>query len=114
MTHHHHEGECCDHHHHHDCCHSHEDCCHEESCCDAGQGESDFAHDLLELADEAWMCLLKEKIKANIASTSGAHLDKLAALVSEANKQRWDHKMAKHQVLEGYREKLAEFFHCKK
>lgn len=110
-SHHHHQSGCCDAHGKE--CHEHGECCHQHVCDQPGHGDEDFAHQLLEMADEAWMCCLKDKIKAQINSASGAHLDGLAKLVATANKERWDHKMAKHQVLDDYREKLAEFFHRK-
>lgn len=113
MGHHHHQQQCqCA------CC-SHErechqdECCHHEACEHGGHGAEDFAHELLEMADEAWMEVLRDKIKAQIISTSGAHLDKLAKIVAQSNKERWEHKMAKHQVLCSYRDKLAEYFHKK-
>jgi hypothetical protein len=106
--HHHHQCDCCcEHEHHDDCCQS---SCHQESCEHPGHGDEDFAHQLLEMADEAWMEVLKEKIKAHINAASGKHLDGLAKLVAQSNKERWDHKLAKHQVLDSYREKLAQFF----
>ena len=54
----------------------------------------DFAHQLLELADEAWMEILKEKIKENIRQKGGEQLTQLANLVSERNHKRWNHKLA--------------------
>lgn len=101
----HEEDECCSHHHHHHhddgCCSSHESC---------GDSDEDFAHDLLEVADAAWMELLKFKIKEHIEATSGAHLNKLAKLVSEANSERWKFKLAGKKLSSDYREKLCEYF----
>ncbi len=101
---------CChedEHHHHHH--HGHDECCshsHEEHC----EEHSDFACDLLELADEAWMCLLKDKIKEQILATNGKHLDELAKLVTESNHSRWKLKMAKKANVEAFREKLHVLF----
>lgn len=109
------------HHHHH--CHSHDDqesCCHEEShhdCCgsyDHHEDHQSFAHDLLEIADEAWMEVLKDKIKEQIVKIDGAHLDELAKIVAEANSARWSHKLGENHVNEEYHEKVADFFNKKK
>lgn len=97
-----------EHHHHHSggsegcgcCCHSHDEC----------HDQGDFATDLLELADEAWMCLLKDKIKAQILATNGQHLDELAKLISDSNNSRWKLKMAKKQTVEEFRTKIHSFF----
>lgn len=114
MGHHHHcdlhaHDHCCEEsHHHHDCgC-----CCHNGASME--NAHPDFAHELLELADAAWMELLKDKIKEQIKSSNGAQLDKLAKLVNHANKERWDHKMAKKSVCDSFREKLHEHFTSKK
>ena len=86
----------------HECCsHSHEEHCEEHS---------DFACDLLEIADEAWMCLLKDKIKEQILATNGKHLDELAKLISESNNSRWKLKMAKKTNVEEFRTKIHTFF----
>ena len=95
------------HHHHHGsegcgcCCHSHEEDCHEHG---------DFASDLLELADEAWMCLLKDKIKEQILATNGKQIEELAKLVSDSNNSRWKLKMAKQNTVEDFRNKVHDFF----
>lgn len=113
MSHHHHhcchgEGECCCHHDHH-----HDSCCHESSCCESDEHPQDFAGELLELADAAWMELLKDKIKEQIEASSGKHLDQLAKLVTSSNKVRWENKMASKRVSSEFREKLCDYFHKK-
>lgn len=101
-----------DHHHH----HQHGSCCGAESCCCCGGQDEchdhlgDFASDLLELADEAWMCLLKDKIKEQILATNGKHLDELAKLVAGSNNERWKLKMAKKNTMQGFRAKMESFF----
>lgn len=107
------EGTCG--HHHHTYCESaaHESsCCHEESCKTHHHhgDEGDFGAQLLEMADQAWMELLKEKIKEQIEASGGKHLDKLAKVVSETNKVRWQNKMAKEKIVRGFKEKLGEIF----
>jgi hypothetical protein len=63
----------------------------------------------LELADHAWMELLKEKIKEHIQSHA-KNIDELARLIAEANHERWQKKMEDKQCGCGYEEKLKNFF----
>lgn len=109
-------------HHHSDSCCSGGKCscpCHQgQSCCGHDhahhhEDECGFSKKLIELADEAWMCLLKEKIKAQIASTSGANLDKLAKIVSDANHARWKSKLAGKTEKENFEDQISEFFKSK-
>lgn len=92
------------------CCRSHQ---HEEqSCCEGKDGHEDFASHLLSLADEAWMELLKDKIKENILSSSGAQLDQLAKTVAESNGARWKNKLAmKHNACD-FKDKIRQLFSC--
>lgn len=105
-------GHSCDHHHHEQssCCSSHCKCP-----CHSHHGEehehSDFAQELLQMADEAWMELLKEKIKENIQTLSGSNLDQLAKLVAESNHERWKHMLADKKACNDYHEKVANFCH---
>lgn len=108
------------HHHHEGCCHQdHDSCCsneHEhESCCHAHGDDchKDFAQQLLSIADEAWMDLLKEKIKNHIQSNSDQHLEEIAGIVAESNKERWQHKMAIQKTKEDFKNKLDKAFGCK-
>lgn len=105
------------HHHHHP--HSHESCgscCHDHVCedtCQTGHHEHeecDFPEQLLALADEAWMEVLKEKIKAKIESHSGKKLDQLASLVAQSNQARWKNRMGEKHVSREFKQKLVEFF----
>lgn len=101
----HHHGDeecssCCGHHHEHEsCCHSH---------------HKKYSDNLLALADEAWMELLKDKIKADILSTSGKQLEQLAKIVSEANHARWKYKMQEMGNLEDFESKLCSQLHQEK
>lgn len=52
-----------------------------------------YRDELLELADVAWMEVLKEKIKEQILHYSEEHLNRIAKLVAESNHKRWIHKM---------------------
>lgn len=113
MSHHH----CHANHHHHSCsdqedhnscccCHGHNEC-HENH---HGSEQGDFAHQLLEMADEAWMEVLKDKIKHQIETSSGKHLDQLAKLVADSNHIRWKHKMQGYKVCDEYKESILKFF----
>lgn len=101
---------------HKNCCHSHqENCCHhDDSCCNAGHhhhhDHEHFADRLLALADEAWMELLKDKIKAEILAIHGDQLDKVAKVVSGANSGRWQHKLAADKNAGNYRQQLGALF----
>lgn len=113
MTHH-DEGHCCHgghdkgHHHHHHGCPSHdEECCEHEH---EDDHEHDFAHELIAIADDAWMELLHEKIKKQIEIADGANLDKLAKLVSDANRARWNHKLALNKNSAELKHNLDQFF----
>ncbi|MCE5316254.1 MAG: hypothetical protein LLG04_02685 [Parachlamydia sp.] len=111
MTHHHHHNGHCD-----ICCAhgEHHASCHECACGHhhhPHEHHEDFAHELLEMADQAWMEVLKEKIKEQIKSTNGPHLDQLAKLVAESNHVRWQHKMGVLKDVQSYKEKLSAFFH---
>lgn len=74
-----------------------------------GQGSCNYAEKFLELADHAWMELLKEKIKEHI-NQSHTNIDELARLIAEANHERWQKKMEDKQCCGGYEEKLKNFF----
>lgn len=110
MTEHHHHGHCdiC-------CAHGehHAHACHEGSCNHhhhAHEHHDDFARELLEMADQAWMEVLKDKIKEQVKTTSGANLDQLAKLVAESNHERWKHKMNVQKDVHSYKDKLSAFF----
>ena len=108
MSHHHCHGH---HHHHHGCCEEEHECgccCHHHS--DDHGDEGDFASQLLQLADEAWMEVLKEKVKAHVAKSSGAQLEKLAKIVAEGNKDRWRMKLGAKKGCDDFHAKIAEFF----
>jgi len=64
---------------------------------------------LLDIADEAWMEVLKEKIKEHIRANDHK-IDELAKIVSEINRERWHHKIAKHQICEDYEKRLQSLF----
>lgn len=85
---------CCD-------CSCHDGGCHEEEDCCNGAS-------LLELADEAWTELLKEKIKGHILANDHK-LDELAKLVSDANHKRWANKLKQDKCSADYDNCCDEF-----
>lgn len=107
--------------HHHSChskdsCHSshnHGRCCSSSCSCSCHHGEDeshhecDYAAAFLELADEAWMEVLKEKIK-DIIRSDDKKINELAAIVAQANNERWKKKMAKHDCCAEYEKKLHD------
>lgn len=68
---------------------------------------------LLDLADKAWMELLKEKIKTKINAASGDTLDKLAQLLTEVNHERWAEIFASKKHCEDYKKRICDFFNKK-
>lgn len=90
--------------------------CHSEQCstdCKCSCHQHDYSHfsdQLLAMADEAWMELLKEKIKEKIEEQTGKHLDQLASLVATANHARWNNKIESSKAKGEYKEKIADYF----
>jgi len=107
------------HHHHHSCehCEHQEDHC--SQCCSCSCHDSDhhheghegFSHELLEMADDAWMEVLKEKIKEQILATNGKKLDELAKIVASSNEARWKYKKSSLGLCHDYKQKIQDFFH---
>ena len=85
-------------------CHSHSHSHHHHD------KQASFAHQLLEIADEAWMEVLAEKIKAQVEQSNGSQLDQLAKLVGESNKERWKHKLALLKLDEDFKHKVDQHF----
>ena len=90
--------------------------CHHQVCsvCHSKMSEDgsceDFPKSMLELADAAWMEVLKEEIKAHIMATQKGRMKELAKIISEANNQRWKNKMEKKHGCNEFKEKLCSFF----
>lgn len=105
MSHHHCHGSCP----HHGPVMGHEEgsCCSCHTCkcpCHGHQGK--YADELLKLADEAWMEVLKEKIKDEIRQHSGDHLTETAKLVAQANHVRWKEKLQSRKDLQDFEDRL--------
>lgn len=84
------------------------------SCKCGGNKECDFAHKLLELADDAWEEVLYDKIKAKIEESCGKDLNELATIVSNSNKARWANKLNSKEACKNYEDQIAQFFGKKK
>ncbi len=82
-------------------CHSHCPSCHHE-------GDAGYAKQLLQIADEAWKEVVKEKIKEEIRKKSDAHLTQLAKVVADANQSHWVSKMQAHHAEHHSQETLNE------
>ena len=84
--------------------------CHQKgSTCGSEVSSHSHSEKFLELADQAWMEVLKEKIKENIRSNA-KHLDELAGIIAEANHERWKKKMDTKKCCGNFEEKLNHFF----
>jgi hypothetical protein len=75
--------------------------------CGCGCGCSDK---FLKLADEAWMEVLKEKIKCQIIANKDEHMEKLAALIAKANGARWKNKISSKTKSNEFKDELKDFF----
>lgn len=89
----------CGEYHHHHGCHSHHD-----------EGGCHCAEKFLEIADEAWKEVLKEKIKTKIIAKKGEHIDKLAEMVAVANGEKWKNMIAAKMKCNEFKDNLKEFF----
>lgn len=73
--------------------------------CDCGCSDK-----FLSLADEAWMEVLKEKIKCKIIEHKSEHMDKLAELIAKANGERWKNKISSKTKSNEFKDELKAFF----
>ena len=87
----------------------HEQCCSCSNCnCHCHEEHHDtYSHELLDLADEAWMEVLKDKIKDEIKKISGDHLNQMAKLVATSNHTRWKDKMLEKNNRHEFEHQLA-------
>jgi len=67
------------------------------------------AEKFLEIADEAWREVLKEKIKAKIIAKKGEHMDKLAEIIAVANGAKWKYKISAKTKIHEFKDNLKEF-----
>ena len=80
--------------------------------CSCGCQQGKYSEQLLHLADEAWMEVLKEKIKDEIRQNSGDQINQLAKLVSTANHARWKDKMQSKKDCEDFECQLKNLLGC--
>lgn len=72
------------------------------------EGLGGNAEKFLDLADEAWHELLKEKLKEEIDRQDGECIEKLAKIVAETHKAKWKHINADKQCVADYLYKLRD------
>lgn len=78
-------------------------CYHQHQCdCECHTHHHKYSDELLDLADEAWMEVVKEKIKEEILQHSGKHISQLAKVVAGANHTRWTCKLDEKKNQEEY------------
>lgn len=65
-----------------------------------------YADQLLQLADEAWMEVVKEKIKDEIRQHSSESVNQLAKLVAASNNARWKDKLQAKKDQEDFETQL--------
>lgn len=99
--------------------HAHDSICgncgsHQHCNCACHKHHQKYADELLNLADQAWMEVLKDKIKDQIVKHSGDHLTKLAELVSQANHARWADKIDEKKAVDGFEQRLKDLLYHKK
>ena len=107
----------------HGCCsHEHSQCGSNGACCgcknchcschSSCHGQGKYADELLHLADDAWMDILKDKIKEEIRLNSGEQLTNLAKLIATANHARWKDKMQSKKDHEDFETQLKNAMCC--
>ncbi|MEI8129518.1 MAG: hypothetical protein WCG95_07885 [bacterium] len=74
------------------------------------EGGCNCAEKFLQLADEAWKAVLKEKIKAKILEKNGDHVEKLAEIVAMANGEKWKHIISAKTKGHKFKDELKDFF----
>jgi hypothetical protein len=76
-------------------------CCHQGCACSCHKKQK-YTDQLFKLADEAWMEVLKEKIKDEIRQKAGDHLSQLAQLTANSNQKRWKDELDEKKNLEEF------------
>lgn len=72
--------------------------------------ECNCSDKFLKIADEAWMEVLKEKIKCKIIAHKDEHMEKLAELIAKANGEKWKNKIASKTKNNQFKDELKAFF----
>lgn len=60
------------------------------------------------------MEVLYDKIKEQIITKHSDRLGELAQIVADSNSERWKHKLGLQKLNDDYKQKVAQFFSCKK
>ncbi|MFH1094693.1 MAG: hypothetical protein V1728_00570 [Candidatus Micrarchaeota archaeon] len=66
----------------------------------------EMTDEMMELADEAWSCLMKEKMKAYLEKMDGKKMDTIAQAAVEVSKAHWGGKMKMKADMREAMEKL--------
>lgn len=74
------------------------------------EGGCSCAEKFLQIADEAWTEVLKDKIKAKILAKKGDHIEKLAEIVAMANGEKWKHIISAKTKCHKFKDELKDFF----
>ncbi len=77
--------------------------CQPKSCPGSG---CEMTDEMMGLADEAWSCLMKEKMKACLERTDGKHMDAIAQAAVDVSKAHWGGKMKMKADMREAMEKL--------
>ena len=83
-------------------------CCCSEKGCDCGGEHSEHATMIMQLANEAWTELLKEKMKSAFEKALGDKLNKVAQVGVEASTGYWQNKMKVGIACAEFEEKLKK------
>lgn len=70
--------------------------------------ECNMSEKLLSMADEAWLEVIKDKMKDEIEKSCGDKLSKVAAFVTKANGEKWKSIMASKSKCEEFKAKVEE------
>lgn len=91
-------------------------CCHDFECeCDCHHHHPHkYSDELLALADEAWMELIKDMIKEEIIKHSGKNISQIAQLVAKANHARWTAKIDEKKNHHVFEDELTNLMFRKK
>lgn len=73
------------------------------------EGSCNCSEKFLEIADEAWKEVLKEKIKDKILAHKKEHIEKLAEIIAIANGEKWKHLILAKTKEHEFKDKLKEF-----
>lgn len=85
--------------------------CGSGSCQSSGCGKSsgcEMTDMMMGLSHKAWMCLMKDKMKAELEKHRGEQMNKMAAAIVEASIASWEHKMQGKMQCHEHKEKIKQ------